>query len=261
MISCYLQGGLGNQMFQIAATLACAEDGGTVAAFNFEKMCLPTCTIHSRDGGNQYYKNNIFGKLNYSDNIHISKIYHEPEFTYQKIPFEEDMALYGYFQSEKYFINHRKLIRDTFNIPDEEFMITQYDQLLSKNMVVSIHIRRNDYLNLKDYHPVCSLEYYQNASKIFDGATYLIFSDDIEWCKKNMSFLKNTHYVEGLTDVQNILLMSRCHHHIIANSSFSWWGAWLNNNQKKIVIAPKQWFGPCSHNKTVDLYCEGWRVI
>ena len=261
MISCYLQGGLGNQMFQVAATIAAAENCATDAVFNFEKMCLPTCDIHTRDGGNNYYRSNIFSNLNFSDNIKITKIYHEPQFKYTQIPAEDGLALYGYFQSEKYFSHYKDLIRQTFSVDDNEFLSTPYDEIISTTISVSIHVRRNDYLNLKDYHPGCGPEYYKKAVSMFPNATYIVFSDDIEWCKNNMLFLKNAHFVEDLTDVQSILLMSRCHHNIIANSSFSWWGAWLNNNKEKVVIAPKQWFGPKAPNDTSDLYCTGWKVI
>ena len=261
MISCYLQGGLGNQMFQIAATIAAAKACGTSSAFNFEKMCLPTCNIHTMDGGNAYYKNNIFSNLNFCDDIEITKIYHEPRFKYTQIPVEDGLALYGYFQSEKYFSNYEDLIRKTFTVDNHDFLSTQYDEIISNNISVSIHIRRNDYLKLGDYHPGCGVEYYEKAAALFPNATYLIFSDDIKWCRKNMLFLKNIHFVEGLTDVQSMLLMSRCHHNIIANSSFSWWAAWLNNNKEKVVIAPKSWFGPKAPNDTSDLYCEDWRVI
>lgn len=258
MISCYLQGGLGNQMFQIAATIATAQEYGYDAAFNFEKMCLPTCKIHSSDGGNKYYKENIFSKLRYSDKIKISKIYYEPSFKYSKIPQEDGLALYGYFQSEKYFKNHDQLIRETFDVEDEDIINTQYDKLVEESTIVSIHVRRNDYMKLKDYHPACTLEYYKKAISNFGDVNYMIFSDDIGWCKNNFSFLSKACYVENLTAVESLLLMSRCHHNIIANSSFSWWGAWLNKNKEKEIIAPNNWFGPKAAHNISDLIPGEW---
>jgi hypothetical protein len=260
VISCYLQGGLGNQMFQVATTLATAKEYGYYPVFNFEKMCLSTCKIHSIDGGNKYYKENIFSKLNYSEEIEISKIYYEPSFNYRKIPRQDNVALHGYFQSEKYFKNHQKLIRETFDVRDEEIINTAYDKLMIDIDTVSIHVRRNDYLKLKDHHPMCPISYYKKASQIFNNSLFLVFSDDIAWCKQQFHFLSKVKYIENLTSVQSLLLMSRCDHNIIANSSFSWWAAWLNKNKEKKVIAPINWFGPRVSHDISDLLPKEWIV-
>lgn len=260
MISCYLQGGLGNQMFQVATTLATAKEYGYYPVFNFEKMCLSTCKIHSIDGGNKYYKENIFSKLNYSEEIKISKIYYEPSFNYRKIPRQDNMALHGYFQSEKYFKKHHKLIRETFDVRDEEIINTPYDNLMIGQDVVGVHVRRGDYLKLKDHHSPCSISYYREASQVFNNSLFFIFSDDIDWCKKKFNFLPKVIYVENLTSVRSLLLMSRCDHNIIANSSFSWWAAWLNKNKEKKVIAPINWFGPRVSHDISDLLPKEWIV-
>jgi hypothetical protein len=98
--------------------------------------------------------------------------------------------------------------------------------------------------------------------KMGNDKYYIIFSDDISWCKENLSFLNNKIFIEGNTDFQDLYLMSKCKNNIIANSSFSWWGAWLNTNKDKIVIAPKKWFGISnSHLDTSDLYCNNWVTI
>ena len=115
-----------------------------------------------------------------------------------------------------------------------------------------------------DHHPPCSLDYYNAAKKelsaLNDNIIYVIFSDDIEWCKKEFN---DPSYV--ISDLNNpyteMCAMSLCDHNIIANSSFSWWGAWLNKKSDKIVIAPSQWFGKLLINDTSDIYCKNWIKI
>ena len=115
---------------------------------------------------------------------------------------------------------------------------------------VSLHIRRGDYLSdlkVSKVHGMCDIEYYQKAisylsSRIQDPVVY-VFSDDIEWCKKNLGFLKNKVFIDNTkTAIEDLELMRNCDHNIIANSTFSWWGAWLNENDDKIVVAPRKWF-------------------
>jgi hypothetical protein len=99
----------------------------------------------------------------------------------------------------------------------------------------------------------------KGVKKVGMDKKFLIFSDDIQWCKQNFPEMKNFVYIEGQKDYEDFLLMSLCNHNIICNSSFSWWAAWINQNSNKIVIAPKKWFGPAySHFDTKDLYCDGW---
>jgi hypothetical protein len=108
------------------------------------------------------------------------------------------------------------------------------------------------------------MDYFEAAMKrIPSGTTFVVFSDDINWCRENFSKDdKNILFIEGNLDYEDISLMSLCDHNIISNSTFSWWAAWLNDNPSKIVIAPKNWFGPAYSNlSTEDLYCPGWLVI
>jgi len=139
---------------------------------------------------------------------------------------------------------------------------------MDKNMMkydgetVSLHIRRGDYLRTQDHHPVCSLDYYMDALSKFRDKEYkfIVFSDDVDWCRNN--FNEDFIFTEGNTDYEDMWLMSLCDHNIIANSSFSWWGAWLNDNPNKRVIAPKKWFGPSYSNwKLDDLFCNDWEVL
>ena len=124
-----------------------------------------------------------------------------------------------------------------------------------------MHVRRGDYLKFKDTHPPCSVEYYNQAISSFsESSIFLVISDDIEWCKEN--FLGDKFYfVEGNEDYIDLYLMSLCKNNIIANSSFSWWAAWLNRNKEKIVIAPEKWFGNEVQYNTDNLLPSSWETI
>lgn len=192
----------------------------------------------------------------------VKQRYNEPFFQFDssvfKIPDNTDMS--GYFQSEKYFKHCEETIRSVFTFRTE--IKTKAQELmnqLSPNPKVSLHVRRGDYVANAMNHTVTGLEYYGDAiNKFFidDDYEFVIFSDDPNWCKE---------WFEGATvvDVNNsyieMCMMSMCDHHIIANSSFSWWGAWLNPSPTKIVTAPSVWFGPnLRHNNITDLLPEGW---
>jgi len=162
-----------------------------------------------------------------------------------------DCYLSGYWQSENYFKDIKEIIRKDFKfrqkLTDQNLMIAK--QILSSNSV-SLHIRRGDYItNADSVHSNCTVDYYTRAMDYFDSKLsnpiYFIFSDDIEWVKKNLK-IRNEHkfinHNKGLNSHNDMHLMSLCRHNIIANSSFSWWGAWLNSNREKIVVAPEKWF-------------------
>jgi hypothetical protein len=231
-------GWLGNQMFQYAATYALSLRSGTTCAFPEN-----TPNLHE-----------VFN-LSAKTKSNPSPIYFEESFSYSSLPIpHEDMKLYGYFQSEKYFADFADEVR-------KEFTFKKKVEALSTN-TVSVHVRRGDYLNLSDHHPVCSLDYYKRAMNEFPkDCRFLIFSDDKQWCQDN--FTKESCEVSLNTDpLEDLQLMSLCDHHIMANSSFSWWGAWLGGNKGKKVVAPKKWFGPAKKGyNTKDVYCKEWLVI
>ena len=137
-----------------------------------------------------------------------------------------------------------------------------HPDVVGNDEVVSIHIRRGDYLQSPNHHPVISLNYCMKAIKQFPrDYKVVVFSDDINWCKTEAFFGDKFKFIEGQTDIEDFYLMSMCVNNIICNSSFSWWAAWLNSNPDKIVIAPMddRWFGPAyDHFDTKDLYPEEW---
>lgn len=176
----------------------------------------------------------------------------------------------GYWQSEKYFLAIRDVLLQELTIKYESDEETRELTVKIQNTgSVSIHIRRGDYVNnpvTGNYHGICSLEYYLNAvskitQKIKDCHFYL-FSDDISWVKENLKLdypVTTVSYNDDSRSYKDLLLMSLCKHNIIANSSFSWWGAWLNRNPDKIVIAPRRWFANDDrNNQTKDLIPDKW---
>jgi hypothetical protein len=257
-VSVKLMGGLGNCLFQIAAAYSVSlRDSKT---FLCEKL-----VSHGSHNPIDHYLNNIFKKINFGDIDFNYTSYKEPFFHYNEISkSENNLFINGYFQSDKYFNNYRNEILNLFEISDEirDKLTNKYGGILSKK-TCSIHVRRGDYIRLNDYHTVQPIDYYESSIKIIgENYDYLIFSDDIEWCKNNFGFIENKHYIEGDTDYENLYLMSMCEHNIIANSSFSWWGSWMNKNENKKVISPKNWFGEKNkHLNTKDIYFEGCVII
>jgi hypothetical protein len=257
MVSSFLMGGLGNYLFQIAAGYSKSIDLGEKFVINPNNILVVHKPITN-------YKNNILKNLIFDNNFNTSQTYNEPHFHYIPIPnFMLPTYLHGYFQSEKYFKHNREKILEFFICNEViDNLSKKYKNNLNKN-TCSIHVRRGDYLNFSDHHPTQNMEYYKSAiSVVGSDKTFFIFSDDISWCKENFNFLDNVIYCEDNEDYEDLYLMSLCNDNIIANSSFSWWGAWLNNNKNKKVVAPKKWFGPSKSNfKLDDLYFKNTIIL
>ena len=244
--------GVGNQLFCVATTLSYAIDNDMYAYFP-----QLSSDHHIKKYRNIFYKNLSTGTYDVSENVHL-----EPHFHYSKIPTsDKNLKIKGYFQSWKYFNHNRDKILNLLNIKDLKESIR--NKFKDYSDYISIHVRRGDYLELSDYHHNLSLEYYKKAISVFgEDKKFLIFSNDLEWCKDNFNFLKNVEFSPTNEDWEDIVLMSTCKHNIIANSSFSWWGAWLNESPNRKVICPKKWFGPKYSNKeTLDLFPKDWSVI
>lgn len=251
MLTCNLMGGLGNKMFQMATAYSLSLDNKDECVFEITQLANAHQPIDS-------YVGNIFRFIKFGPTS-CNKTYQEPFFHYSEIPYTNNLRLYGYFQSEKYFIKNKEEILKLFSIDEKglTYLKQKYGKLLNKK-TCSIHIRRGDYLGLPEHHPVCDIEYYTQAISKFDKEViFLIFSNDIEWCKKEFigpQFI----FIENEKDYIDLWLMSLCKNNIIANSSFSWWGAWLNTNPDKIVITPKSWFGKAINHNTQDLIPNDW---
>lgn len=253
MITIDLQGGLGNQLFQISTTYALSRRNNDECCFDIDGHRIG---LQGRDALN--YKNTIYRKL-INKKIDCDETFTENGFHYQEILYKPNLRLNGYFQSEKYFKDHKQEILDLFEPTEEilKYINEKYGHLLNNENTCSVHIRHGDYLRFPNHHPILPPDYYNQALKNFDANyTFLVFSDNIEWCKnvfKNINF----HIVDGEQDYIDLYIMSLCKNNIIANSSFSWWGSYLNKNENKKIIAPSPWFGQAYNNwKTDDIYCS-----
>ena len=259
MVTCKLQGGLGNQMFQIAATYALSLRYKGEYFVN-----LKDCYTPNQGNVSINYKNSIFRKVNHYENIENYPTYLEPNFSYGELPWNKKLFLIGSFQSEKYFIDYKQEIIDLFQLPDESKQkVIEYLSKIGVNphrKLTSIHIRRGDYLKFSEFHTLCSIDYYNEAISIIknqEDSDFIFISDDIEWVKEN--FKDCGYFYSDLNDdILDLTLQTICDNNIIANSSFSWWGAWLNQSENKKVIAPKEWFGPSGHNDTQDIIPNSW---
>lgn len=261
-----LQGGLGNYLFEIACAYAYAKKHNKKLILNKQDAVI----IHKPLDD---YKDNLLKNCQEFFLFEDSKFnnFTEHGFSYQEIPFiEGDVALTGYFQTSKYFNEYEEDIRRIFSYPQE----VEYEtlnifngkyQVDLKNIEssCSIHARLGDFVGQPQYHPVQNMNYYMKAiKKMPKDSVFFIFSDNIEWCKQNFPNIPEKFvFVEGFKDYEDLLLMKSCKNNIIANSTFSWWAAYLNENEN-FVVCPSLWFGSAySHYNTKDLYCENWIKI
>ncbi|TAF63061.1 MAG: alpha-1,2-fucosyltransferase [Cytophagales bacterium] len=288
MVIVKLLGGLGNQLFQyaIARHLAIINDTevllDTTAFEDFYKLhkySLQHFSIkatiakrtqleavynfpHNLTRLQRLWQSRILGKKNF----HLI----EEQFNYQPNIIKKyagNVSIDGYWQTEKYFLEIADMLRQELKIiTSSEKEDIKVLQNIQKTDSVSLHIRRADYTNPETalIHGLCSIEYYQEAVKnIADkipNPTFFIFSDDITWAEENlkldfpMVFVGHNNADKNYEDLR---MMSTCQHHIIANSSFSWWGAWLNPNPNKVVIAPQKWFSTNERNYQ-DVVPNNW---
>jgi hypothetical protein len=266
MIIINLIGGLGNQMFQYAAAKALALQRKETLKLN--TTAFETYTLH------QYGLHHFAiadSKVNFLDKIK-SKLFKTKQYTETNFEYNpnvqqlkaQNIILNGYFQSEKYFGIYRKELLELFEIKTELKQQTK-DLLkqISNQNAVALHIRRGDYLQ-NTIHNTDKTDYYKKAihyiSEKVKNPIFYIFSDDMGWVKDHFKINFETHYVDfndANTNFEDLKLMSSCQHNIIANSSFSWWSAWLNVNPDKIVIAPKKWFAT-GHYNSKDVLPQEW---
>ena len=248
-------GRLGNQMFEYAAVRG-------IAAKHGYEWCIPP---FNKTGIENYSLHQCFklesveeDNLNYLDHYQYmqERFFHFDEELFSLCP--DHVSLQGYFQSEKYFKHIENEIREDFTFKKEVFDPCK-EMVSSVDNPIALHVRRTDYVANSTNHPLCTLNYYKAALKNFnDERNVIVFSDDPEWCHQQQLFSDDRFIISENTDNRvDLCLMSLCKDFIIANSSFSWWAAWLGNRGK--VIAPQKWF-PDDKN-TNDLYCETWEVI
>lgn len=292
MIVVKLIGGLGNQMFQYAAGRALAQQ------YNVPLKLDKSFLEKSADGAytQRHFELDIFTidakfittaerdpYLKHSGNKLYRELYRSLPFLFKKKYITENSVSYmgnftkwgpdayldGFWQSEKYFAHAEGFLRKEFVFKNAFDRVNgPLAERMQDGNSVSLHVRRGDYVSdetTNSVHGTCSKEYYSMAleliTKQIDHADLYIFSDDMNWCKENLSFQLPVTFIDhnlGKQSFEDMRLMSMCKHNIIANSSFSWWGAWLNSNPDKKVITPKNWF---RDKRAPDIYPADWITI
>ena len=293
MIIVKLNGGLGNQMFQYATGLSLAiklqvplrldispfkhqHSIDTPRKYSLSVFNITATIVSTKDAleltqrGTSLFRK-LSRKLRGKQVPKGENYYLEPHYHYAPINSltQDDIYLDGYWQSYRYFTKYRRQLLTEFT-PHKNLTsatLTCLNTIKEQKSSVSLHIRRGDYItntNANSYHGIASLGYYQKAIDHFtqglSSPHFFIFSDDLNWAQENVRFIQDVTFVElplETPDYEEIILMSKCDHNIIANSSFSWWGAWLNQNDNKKVIAPKKWFQDATID-TSDLIPKEW---
>jgi hypothetical protein len=234
----YIIGGLGNILFQIACIYAYALKNN-LDPFLSESLYTQTNHPHLNT-----YKSNFLSKLNFKESSENFNILQESTYRHTDIPaYDHNLIFRGCFHSEKYFLNFKDEILSLFTYEDN-LLNQKYQQILNLDNTCSLHVRRGDYLSLPQNYPIQDTSYYKESIKHFNDETiFIVFSNDIEWCKNNLNELSSNKFIfiEGNKDYEDLYLMSKCKNNIITNSTFSWWAAYLNSNSNKKVIAPKIW--------------------
>ena len=285
MIYVRIRGGLGNQLFQYSAARSLADrlnvnlgldtreyNAGSpfemgLKHFNIRAEFNPKGLIkHRKNGFSKYILDIALGnhKNVYKEtNLSFNNLFHSlPNKTYLK----------GYWQSEKYFENNQKnIFKDLQLIAPQSKKNIKTLENISKTNSVSLHIRRGDYVTNSAYnmkHGTCSLDYYKKSvdylsKSLNKNFTIFAFSDDPEWVFKNLKLPMDIQFIDHNSSKKNyedLRLMSQCNHNIIANSSFSWWGAWLNKSPKRTIISPKKWYAD-KNIKNIDIIPNNWIKI
>jgi hypothetical protein len=267
-----LIGGLGNQMFQYAVARCLAYLNQDELKLDISGFIEYPLRI--------YHLNcfNIVGQIALDEEINQAKAVQYVresyfQFNSEILNLKGDLYLEGYWQSEKYFKDIENIIRKDFKIKNlQDAANLKMAEQIQNCESISVHVRRGDYVSnpeTKLYHGICDIEYYrqtmEKVGKRIPRAHFFIFSDDHPWVKQTIeSESEFPVTVVEVNDqqhpVQDLHLMSCCKHHIIANSTFSWWGAWLSINSERIVYAPQKWFNAAAHD-TCDLLPDTWQRI
>ena len=285
MIIVRLTGGLGNQMFQYATARRLAEKHSTILKLDvtgFEQYKLHRYSLHcfqiweylatsdeikSILGNSQNIINRAKRKFGYSQD---NKWLREKHFHFDAniLSAPNNILLDGFWQSEKYFSDIADILRREFVVKyQQDYQSKKFSELIQEAQSVCIHVRRADYVQnhvTNQVHGTCDSNYYDSCVKYIteriSNPHFFVFSDEPEWARENLKLGYPTTIVDcndASRNYEDLRLMSQCQHNIIANSTFSWWGAWLNNNPNKIVCAPKKWFNDATRD-TKDIIPDTW---
>jgi len=247
VVSCIIRDRIGNNLFEIATTVGLA----------LRNKCIP---IFENWAYSEFFDWDLTfdSELEKSIpwNVHVERCFH-----YYPIQCEHNLKISGHFQSYKHFPEDVILYKFKPKQAITDYIMNKYKNLM-KTRTTSIHVRRGDYVNNWNYHQV-GIDYYKRAVESLSKETdnFVVFSDDINWCKSAMNF-PNTRFIQGEEDYVDLFMMSMCNNNIITNSTFSWWGAFLNKNDGKKIIAPNKWFGAgLRHYDSKDIIPPVWTQI
>jgi hypothetical protein len=285
MIVVKMTGGLGNKMFQYAlyksiiasGKEALIDDSSFNPSWDFEIIKLPHIFLNAtyeiasiklikQFGGENNFKNKVKRRLNF---LFKKKFIGEKSLSYNPLisGLNGDYFLSGLWQSEKYFNGYSQLIKHSFQFKafaDEKNILLSNE--MSQGASVAIHIRKGADYERKNVIGTCDINYYKRAveyiQKRIKDPYYYIFTDNVQWVSEHIKDINYTlidwNPVSGVENYLDMQLMSCCKHNIIANSTYSWWGAWLNGNPDKLVLCPKIWYNKSSGLDTNDLIPESW---
>ena len=275
MITIELMGGLGNQLFQIFTLISTSVD--SKIPFYFENKSKPVIG----DRTLFYWDSFLITLSNFKKSEHAELIHRERGFEYTPIPsmnFPKDrnIKLFGYFQSYLYFHKNKEMLFRLINLNQQKQIIVHKHKEHYFDECVSLHFRIGDYVNIQEHHPLLKIEYYKKAINellhttnknnwkilcFYEKNDENIVQEHINELRKSFPLLEFESVNHSLQDWEQMLSMSLCQHNIIANSSFSWWGAYMNNNNN-IVYYPNVWFGPAQGTKVMkDMYPKNWTQI
>jgi hypothetical protein len=253
-------------MFQYAALKGIARNTGV-------DCCIPHYTQAVDDGIGNMLRTELFDSFDLDVKIGLLNNGHAPVVNERHFHFDEELFkmcpdhvdLRGYFQTEKYFKHIEKEIRSDFTFKNE-ILVPCKEMIESVENPIALHVRRGDYIQNSENHFNLPIAYYEAALSKFDAnRNVIVFSDDPVWCHDEGTFADDRFIISENEDNRvDLCLMSLCDDFIIANSSYSWWGAWLSTNKDKTVIAPSQWFGKTGYTKdhdTKDLIPNDWTII
>lgn len=273
MIIVKLKGGLGNQMFQYALGRTLSQKLKVELGLDISWFQTSKDRKYSLDAFSLPEKilRNSGSTLQDFINTNHTKTVSESSFEFDKeiLNAQDNVCLDGYWQSEKYFSSESATIRKDFTLSTISAEIRTLGQKITSGESISVHIRRGDYISnakFNQVHGVLPTTYYESAIKLasegFSNPNFYIFSDDPTWAEKNLNLRGESTHVSKLnfSPAEEMFLMGLAKRNIIANSSFSWWGAWLNANPDKMIVAPKQWFSNSTHN-TKDLIPSSWLTL
>lgn len=253
MVFVEINGRLGNNLFEVAAARSLSDEVTLWCKGDWERGCI------------EMYKDTFFKNYPIVDSIPQEvKVYKEPSYFYQPIVYheKEDLVIKGYYQSYKYM--NRAKVLEMYACPEavKKDIDERFGDLLRHHTVVSVNVRRGDYMKLPHRHPFVGKKFLLRAMLWFgEDVHFIVSSDDIAWCRRHLGDRnQRVHFLTNSYPLLDLYIQTACNHNIISNSSFSWWGAYLNRHLEQVVIAPHRWYGMSANIDTSDLLPKEWLV-